>query len=186
MIWTAFLAELVVMLAVVPNRPRWIAEHPIDVAIVLLTPPFAAALLQSVRLMRLLRLVRLFRLAWLARAAFSLAGVRFAALLAALTAIAGGQAFATIEKLPPREGLYWCLSTMTTVGYGDVTPTTDAGRAIAVVVMLVGIGFAAVLTGAIAQRFIAPAEEEALMGELELRDRLDAIAARLDHLETRD
>lgn len=185
-IWTAFLVELVVMLAVVPDRRRWLAQHPTDVAIVVLTPPFAAALLQSVRLMRLLRLVRLLRLAWLARAAFSLAGVRYTAVLAVLTAIASAQAFATIEKVRPREALYWCLSTMTTVGYGDVTPKTDGGRAIAVVVMLVGIGFAAVLTGAIAQRFIAPAEEETLMGEHELRDRLDAIAARLDRLEARD
>ena len=72
---------------------------------------------------------------------------------------------------------------MTTVGYGDVTPSTDAGRAIAVAVMLVGIGFVAVLTGAIAQRFIAPTEEAVLMGERELRDRLDAIAARLDRIE---
>jgi voltage-gated potassium channel len=185
-IWTAFLVELVVMLAVVPDRRRWLAEHPTDVAIVVLTPPFAAALLQSVRLMRLLRLVRLLRLAWLARAAFSLAGVRYTAVLAVLTVIAGAQAFATIEKVRPREALYWCLSTMTTVGYGDVTPKTDGGRAIAVVVMLVGIGFAAVLTGAIAQRFIAPVEEETLMGEHELRERLDAIAVRLDRLEARD
>jgi hypothetical protein len=45
---------------------------------------------------------------------------------------------------------------MTTVGYGDVTPQTTAGRIIAVIVMLVGIGFVALLTGAIAQAFISP------------------------------
>jgi voltage-gated potassium channel len=182
-IWLAFLAELVVMLAVVPHRRRWLAQHPLDVAIVLLTPPFAASLLQSVRLLRLLRLVRLLRLAGLARTVFSLAGVRYAALLAILTAVAGAQAFATTEKVPTDDALYWSISTMTTVGYGDVTPDTDAGRAIAVAVMLVGIGFVAILTGAIAQRFIAPTEEDVLMGEDELRDRLDAIAARLERLE---
>lgn len=182
-IWLAFLVELVVMLAVVPDRKRWLAAHPLDVAIVVLTPPFAAWLLQSVRVLRLLRLVRLLRLAGLARTVFSLAGVRYAALLAVLTALAGAQAFSTAEKVPTDDALYWSISTMTTVGYGDVTPSTDAGRAIAVAVMLVGIGFVAVLTGAIAQRFIAPTEEAVLMGERELRDRLDAIAARLDRIE---
>jgi voltage-gated potassium channel len=136
-----------------------------------------------VRLLRLLRLVRLLRLAGLARSVFSLAGVRYAALLAVLTAVAGAQAFSTAENVPTKEALYWSLTTMTTVGYGDVIPTTDTGRIVAVVVMLVGIGFVAVLTGAIAQRFIAPTEDAMVMGERELRDRLEDIAARLDQLE---
>ena len=76
------------MLAVVPSRRRWLAAHPLDVAIVVLTPPFGSGLL------RLLRLVRLLRLAQLARGLFSFAGVRYAALLAVLTAFAGQEAFA--------------------------------------------------------------------------------------------
>jgi voltage-gated potassium channel len=71
---------------------------------------------------------------------------------------------------------------VTTVGYGDVTPETDEGRIIAVTVMLVGIGFAAVLTGAIAQRFIATEKPED-MSHAELRARLEEIAARLERLE---
>jgi voltage-gated potassium channel len=73
---------------------------------------------------------------------------------------------------------------MTTVGYGNVTPKTGTGQIIAVTVMLVGIRFVAGLTGAIAQRFIAPAEEEATMDRRELCHRLDALAARLDRLES--
>jgi hypothetical protein len=49
-------------------------------------------------------------------------------------------------------------------------------------VMLVGIGFAAVLTGAIAQRFIAT-EEPPDMDEAELRERLQDLAERLERLE---
>jgi voltage-gated potassium channel len=97
--------------------------------------------------------------------------------------VAGAQAFSNAENVPANEAIYWWLTTMTTVGYGDVVPTTDTGRIVAVIVMMVGIGFVAVLTGAIAQRFIAPAEEQVLMSERELADRLDAIAARLDRLE---
>jgi voltage-gated potassium channel len=180
-IWLVFLAEMVIMLAVVPDRWRWVRKHPLDVAIVVLTPPFAASLLSSVRVLRLLRLVRLLRLAALAKSVFSLDGVRYAGFLAVLTAVAGAEAFRAVEGIPTGEALYWSLSTITTVGYGDVTPQTEEGRIIAVTVMLVGIGFAAVLTGAIAQRFIA--SEEPDMSEAELRERLEDIAARLERLE---
>src|SRR5688572_100976 len=46
-IWLAFVAELVIMLAVVPSRRQWLKSHPLDVAIVIFTPPFASALVQS-------------------------------------------------------------------------------------------------------------------------------------------
>src|SRR5260370_22710064 len=54
------------------------------------------------------------------------------------------------------DALYWALTTMTTVGYGDLSPRTPEGKVVAVIVMLVGIGFIAILTGAIAQAFIRP------------------------------
>jgi hypothetical protein len=38
-IWLLFLAEVVVMLAVVPDRRRWARTHPLELAIVVLTPP---------------------------------------------------------------------------------------------------------------------------------------------------
>ena len=46
-IWTAFAVELVTMLAVVPSRWRWLRTHPLEVAIVVLTPPFLPAGLQA-------------------------------------------------------------------------------------------------------------------------------------------
>lgn len=73
--------------------------------------------------------------------------------------------------------------TVTTVGYGDTFPATDAGRAIAVAVMLVGIGFVAVLTAAAAERFMRGREAEEQRAEL--HERLEEIAARLAALERR-
>lgn len=39
------------------------------------------------------------------------------------------------------DGLYWIITTITTVGYGDKTPQTPIGKFITIIVMLVGIGF---------------------------------------------
>jgi voltage-gated potassium channel len=148
--WLVFLAEAVVMLSVVPNRGRWIREHPLDLAITVLTPPFLSAL-APVRLLRLLRLLRLVRLAPLARCLLSMEGLRYAALLAVLTAVAGGAAFAALEKgQSTGDGIYWAITTMTTVGYGDLSPDSTGGKVLAVIVMVVGIGFVAILTGAVA------------------------------------
>jgi voltage-gated potassium channel len=53
------------------------------------------------------------------------------------------------------EGLWWAIQTTTTVGYGDNVPTTFAGRTIAAVVMMFGIGFLTVITAAITSTFIS-------------------------------
>ena len=54
------------------------------------------------------------------------------------------QEYPTIGK-----GLWLALQTVTTVGYGDVTPKQPIGRFIAAVVMLSGIGFLAVITASV-------------------------------------
>ena len=155
-IWIAFTAEAVVMLAVVRDRWGWLRAHPLEVAVVLLTPPILPASLQALRVFRLLRLLRLLRIAKLARRLFSLEGVKWAALLAALTALAGGAGYAYVEKgASTWDGVWWAVSTMTTVGYGDEFPVTTLGRILGIALMLVGIGFIAVLTGAVAERFLA-------------------------------
>jgi len=66
-IWLAFLGELVAMLAVVDSRSAWLREHPLEVVIVVLTPPFVPAGLQAARVFRLLRILRLARVAVMTR-----------------------------------------------------------------------------------------------------------------------
>ncbi len=51
--------------------------------------------------------------------------------------------------------VYWAISTMTTVGYGDITPQTGLGRFIASMMMLIGWGTLAVPTGIVSAEFTA-------------------------------
>ncbi|HSC64103.1 MAG TPA: ion transporter [Caldimonas sp.] len=51
--------------------------------------------------------------------------------------------------------IYWAISTMTTVGFGDITPKTGLGRFIASVMMLIGWGTLAVPTGIVSAEFTA-------------------------------
>lgn len=52
-------------------------------------------------------------------------------------------------------GVYWAITTMTTVGFGDITPKTDLGRVIASLMMLLGWGTLAVPTGIVSAEFTA-------------------------------
>lgn len=52
-------------------------------------------------------------------------------------------------------GVYWAITTMTTVGFGDITPQTDFGRVIASAMMLLGWGTLAVPTGIVSAEFTA-------------------------------
>ena len=83
-------------------------------------------------------------------------------------------------------GLWWALQTVTTVGYGDVAPSHPAGRLVAMVVMLEGIAFIAILTALITSTFVARAEREherqMIEDENMLTDR-QLIEKRFDELE---
>jgi voltage-gated potassium channel len=188
-IWLVFLAEVVAMLVVARDRRTWARSHWVDIAIVVLTPPFTQGVLNAIRFLRLVRIVRLFRLAPLMRSLFTVDGVTYTALLAFLTVLAGAESFSVVEDTSCWHGIYWALSTMTTVGYGDLSPTTTSGQAIAIVVMLVGIGFVAVVTGAIAQRFtgdrqaIVASETETHHAEAATHAKLDDLARRMERME---
>jgi voltage-gated potassium channel len=186
-IWLTFAAELFSMLVVVRDRRAWIRRdwHWLDPFIVVLTFPVFPAALQFLRLLRLLRLIKVVTQA---QRMFSPKGLRSAAFFAAYTIVAGGLTYAVVEpKTNALRGLYWAMTTVTTVGYGDPSPQTDSGRVTAVVVMITGIGFVALLTGAIAEKFLNPdikeAEHEALEQRKVLLAEVREINQRLQRLE---
>jgi voltage-gated potassium channel len=85
------------------------------------------------------------------------------------------------------DALWWAVVTVTTVGYGDRFPVSAGGRAVAVVLMLVGIGLIGVLTATVASFFVqehTDANKDLLKASHEdLGGRLDDIASRLTRIE---
>jgi voltage-gated potassium channel len=85
--------------------------------------------------------------------------------------------------------LWWAIVTVTTVGYGDRYPVTEGGRAVAAILMLVGIGLIGVLTATVASVFIKEHtdanKEEFKKGHADLGQQLSVISDRLADVERR-
>jgi voltage-gated potassium channel len=105
-----------------------------------------------------------------------------------LTTIAGGvlawlfdrQDFATIG-----DAMWWSLQTVTTVGYGDITPKTVPGRLIGAAYLLYAVAFLTILSAAITTSLIERRRREGGpdVGIDAVLQRLDDITARLDRIE---
>lgn len=123
----------------------------------------------------------------------SLTARRAAVIIAAFTVlvtVAGGileRVFDAREYPTIGKGMWFALQTVTTVGYGDVTPKQSTGRTIAVVVMLAGIGFIAVITASVTatliessrRRFVGQSDAEVTRRLAEVSERLARIEAQL-------
>jgi voltage-gated potassium channel len=120
----------------------------------------------------------------------SLTARRAAGIIAAFTLLitaAGGilartvdhQEFQTIGK-----GLWFALQTVTTVGYGDVTPSRTGGRLIGAVIMLTGIGFLAVITASVTASLIENSRKRFSESEEgDLARQLEEVSERLGRIE---
>jgi voltage-gated potassium channel len=163
-IWAIFVADLVFVLTVAPRRLAALRAHWLDVAVVAVSVPVFGSFLSSLRLARLARLIRLLRLGTIAgralqreRAVASEVVLRVVGLATLFIVVVAGAVEALVDKgdFPTLwDGIWWAVVTVTTVGYGDLYPKSVEGRVVAMVVMLFGIGFLAVLTATVASYFV--------------------------------
>lgn len=189
LIWVAFAGDLVVRWAADGFRARFLRRGWLNLAIVLVTIPVSVDLLRgvlAVRAARALRLVRLVRIGGVARLTFrryneALARRRFHYVTAIAAAVVGlgavGLYLLESDRNPSvgtmGDAVWWAIVTATTVGYGDISPMTLEGRAIAVVLMLVGIGVIGLFTATVSSYMFAG--EEGGVSNAELLERLDRI-----------
>ena len=94
------------------------------------------------------------------------------------------------------DGIWWALVTITTVGYGDITPLTTLGRFVAGTLMFVGLGLIATVTAIVSAKFIANYVDhhtnddvleklEELESEIEKLEELeDGVLGKLEELES--
>ena len=162
--------------------------------VTVLTFPLLLPALSGLRVLRLSRAARATRLAralrltrFLAIGSRSVAGLRrvldpnalpFVSLFLVLIITVGGAALYMIELESDGvhgfgDAVWWAIVTVTTVGYGDITPSSTSGRVIAVIVMLVGIAFTSLLTAQIAAYLTRQDQDE-------MEKDIDADIARLE------
>ncbi len=82
------------------------------------------------------------------------------------------------------DGLWWALQTVTTVGYGDIVPTSGIGRIIGTVVILNGIAFLTVITAAVTASLIEAARSRRQRSEhSDLAAQVEDVNVRLANIE---
>ena len=158
-IWGLFVLDYIVRFSLAPNRWHWFIRHLIDFAIV--TLPFVRPL----RLLRLLVLIEVLQKAvgdaFRGRiVVYTVSGVVLLIYTASLAVFEKERYLhgATINSFG--KAIWWSITTVTTVGYGDVYPVSNAGRIIAVLLMVGGISLVGVVTAALASWIIESVAEE--------------------------
>jgi voltage-gated potassium channel Kch len=123
-----------------------------------------ARLFRMVPAARLLRRIGLRRLWRVARQDSGASALLTFVFLTVLLLEGAGVLVLAVERDAPNanirtasDALWWAYSTVTTVGYGDRFPVTDAGRLVGVVTLTLGVGLFGTLTGFLANAFIRPA-----------------------------
>lgn len=158
-VWGAFAADYLVRLWLSPGKWLFVRSHPLDLI---------AVLVPLLRPLQLLRLVSTLLL--VGRRARMAPQIQLTAYVGGTVLgllMFGSLAVLEVERDAPDgnietlgDAVWWSFTTMTTVGYGDHSPTTGLGRMIAVGLMLSGIALLGVVTANIAAWFISRFEHD--------------------------
>jgi voltage-gated potassium channel len=158
-VWATFAADFLTRLALVPDKWAFVRGHPLDILAV------ALPLVQPLRLLRLVSTLLL-----VGRRARHTPQITMTVYVTGTVVglmMFGSLAVLQVERDAPNgnihtigDAVWWSFTTMTTVGYGDLAPTTGLGRLLAVGLMLSGIALLGVVTANIAAWFISRFERD--------------------------
>ena len=194
LIWIVFAAEFFTLTAVAVNRRAYLRTAWLEIIVVVLTFPPLSAVAETleiaglVRLTRLARLTRfgvvMSRLGVILTRIFTKRGLGYIAALTLVLAVSFGVIYGLVEdSASVPDGIWWAIVTLTTVGYGDFFPATLAGRLLAGLLMLVGIGFVATLTATVAAYFVDEQEDDLRADIDKMKADLAAASASLQRIE---
>ena len=168
-IWIIFIIDYAVRLIVSENKFKFIKNNKIDLISII---PFNT-MFQSLRIFKFARVLKLAKLSKLVRFAVLIYkfknradkflktnNFQYILIITIVTVFIGAFGISIAEYKTFSDSLWWSFVTATTVGYGDISPSTNIGRIIAAILMLVGIGFVGMLTGTIATYFISDKKKE--------------------------
>lgn len=161
--WVAFAADLLFGIYKASNKVQFLKRHPLEILAVIL--PF-------LRPLRLLRFISFGTLVFEKVNLGKSIAISFKVIVTAifLTYLAGieitmaerGEPGATIQNVG--DGFWWAITTLTTVGYGDIYPTTTEGRFIAVGLMVTGICVLGVISATVAAWFVRMTQDDSGQG----------------------
>ncbi len=160
LVWGLFVAETAVLTLLVKNKGYYLRHNWMNMVIISAGLPLAwnitplAGLLRSLRLLLLVSLI--FRLSRSLRDI--LARNRLGATLGVSLGVIllAGVLMAAIDPAveTPLEGIWWAWVTVTTVGYGDIVPSSGAGRLFGALLILLGVALFALLTASFSAFFL--------------------------------
>jgi voltage-gated potassium channel len=201
-VWLVFCAEVAVKAWLSHDAKHFFRHAWFDLLIIVLSPPFlgpeylqgirAVRVARATRVLRALRLLRVLAVAGIAveSAKDALQHRKFHYVVIVTTVVLSIGALAIYGAEHGRnpniksigDAFWWSIVTATTVGYGDISPSTTEGKLIAVVLMLVGIGFISIFTATIASFFLDQGKEEQAKEFAVLHERLARLELKQDQL----
>lgn len=174
--WGLFVVDFAARVLLADRRWRYIGHHVLDLAVV------ALPLLRPLRLVRLAALVSVLNRTGARQlrgkvVGYAVAGATLLVVVGALavTQAERGHAGATITGFG--DGLWWAITTITTVGYGDTYPVTTTGRFVAAAVMIGGIALLGVITATLASWLVQRVDETTTAQQAATRAQVDDLAA---------
>lgn len=138
------------------------------------------------RAFRLLKLLRIFRLVGLTGRLHKFLktnGLIYYLYISLTVILIASSLYCISEKVSFSTALWWSITTATTVGYGDVSPTTGLGKAAAVLLMFLGIGFIGMLTSSLTNFFDTSTDNDLEKELAELKQQNQELEDHLSRLE---